>query len=88
MNFCGLLTDFMKEVNAKTFIRGLRNTVDFEYEKNLLNAYKSFDSEIEGVYFMTSPSLSHVSSSLVREVLSLNGDVSTLVRWEATELIK
>ncbi len=88
MSFSGFLTDFMKEVGAKTFIRGIRNTIDFEYEKNLYNAYKSFDSKIEGVYLIPSPNLSHVSSSLVREVLDLNGDVSALIRPEATELIK
>ena len=88
MSFSGFLTDFMKEVGAKTFIRGLRNTIDFEYEKNLLNAYKSFDNDIEGVYLMPSPALSHVSSSLVREVLSLGGDVSALIKPEAAKLIK
>ncbi len=88
MSFSGFLTDFMNEVGAKTFVRGLRNTIDFEYEKTLYNSYKSFDSTIEGVYFMTSQNNSHISSSLVREVLELGGDVSSLVKLEAAELIK
>ena len=88
MPFEGFLTDFMKKNGIKTFVRGLRNTTDFEYERNLYNAYKSMDADIDGIYLMTSPELSHVSSSLVREILSLGGSAKDLVRPEIAELIK
>ncbi len=86
--FRGFLVDFMRENDIKVFVRGLRNTVDFEYERNLYNVYKSQDDSVEGCYFMSSNGLAHVSASLVREILDLNGDVTGYIREEAAEEIK
>ena len=80
--------DFMRENDIKVFVRGLRNTVDFEYERNLYNVYKSQDDSVEGCYFMASNGLAHDSASLVREILDLNGDVTGYIREEAAEEIK
>lgn len=82
-SFSGFLVDFMNENGVRTFVRGLRNSVDFEYERNLYNVYKSQCDEIEGCYFMASNECLHISSSLVREVLAIGGDVSKYVRSEA-----
>ena len=86
--FDGFLIDFMKCNGIKTFVRGLRNTVDFEYEKNLYNAYLSQDDGVEGCYLMCSNEYAHISSSLVREVLSFNGKIDKYVKAEALSLIK
>lgn len=86
--FKGFLTDFMKENGISVYIRGLRNAIDFEYERNLYLAYKSQNANIEGVFYMSSPTLTHVSSSLVREVLALDGDISGFVVKNAIEEIK
>lgn len=80
--FSGFLVDFMKENGASVFVRGLRNSVDFEYERNLYNVYKSQDENVEGCYFMASNEYLHISSSLVREVLAIGGDAKKYVREE------
>ncbi len=77
--FSGFLVDFMKEKGVNTFIRGLRNTVDFEYEKNLLSVYKSQWSDVEGYYLISSPQKAHVSSSIVRQIISLGGNLDGFV---------
>ena len=86
--FRGFLVDFMRENDIKVFVRGLRNAVDFDYERNLYNAYKSQDDSVEGGYFMASNEFAHVSASLVREILELGGDVSRYIVEEAAEEIK
>ena len=86
--FRGFLVDFMRENDIKVFVRGLRNAVDFDYERNLYNAYKSQDDSVEGCYFMASNEFAHVSASLVREILELGGDVSRYIVEEAAEEIK
>ena len=82
MPFDGFLVDFMKKNGATVFVRGLRNSVDFEYERNLYNVYKSQDENVEGCYFMASNEYLHISSSLVREVLSIGGNAEKYVREE------
>ena len=86
--FKELLVDFMKENNITTLVRGLRNTIDFEYEKTLFNAYKSQYDEIESYYLICSSEYSHISSSLVREVLAFDGDIEKYVCASALPLIK
>ncbi len=86
--FKGFLVDFMRENDIDVFVRGLRNGVDFEYERNLFAVYRSQNDKIEGCYFMADPSLAHVSSSLVRDVLDLGGDASKYVVEAATEEIQ
>ncbi len=78
--FTGLLADY---VNAKKFnavVRGLRATTDFEYEIQMaqMNA-KLFNPGIESVFLMTSPEYSFISSSVIKEVVALNGKVDGLV---------
>ena len=86
--FDGMLTDFMRERGVKTFVRGLRNSTDFEYEKTLYNAYLSQYAQIEGLYLMSSSEYAYLSSSLVREVLSFGGNIEKYVKAEALSLIK
>ena len=62
--------------------------MDFDYERNLYNVYKSQDDSVEGCYFMASNEFAHVSASLVREILELGGDVSRYIVEEAAEEIK
>ncbi|MCH5157578.1 MAG: pantetheine-phosphate adenylyltransferase [Clostridiales bacterium] len=76
--FTGLLTDFVKKIGGGVIVRGLRNTVDFEYEKQLGQVYKSL-SEVETLYLMCSPELSHVSSSVVRALVKENAPLDGYV---------
>lgn len=85
--FTGFLTDFMRGEGIRFIVRGLRDTVDFEYERSLLQMYRSQLPEAEGFYLFASPTLAHISSSYVRETLSLGGDAAPYVRPEAIDII-
>ena len=77
--FTGLTVDFAREQGAMAIVRGLRAVSDFEYEFKLAHMNYHLAPEIEVVCLMTSSRHSFVSSSLIREVASLGGDVSELV---------
>ena len=81
--FGGLLTDYMQEIKCSVLVRGLRNATDFEYEKELFAAYKSLYPDIEAYYLIADGKTGFVSSSLVRELLSYNADVSAYISKEA-----
>jgi len=79
MGFSTLLTDFAHEQGASVLIRGLRAVSDFEYEFQLASMNRSLRPEIESVYLMPEEKYAFISSSLVKEVASLGGDVSRFV---------
>jgi pantetheine-phosphate adenylyltransferase len=77
--FSNLLTEFAKTKNARCVLRGLRAVSDFEYEFQLANMNRAMYPEFESVFLTPSEHLSYISSSLVREIAMLNGDVSAFV---------
>lgn len=77
--FDTLLAFFCKEKKANIMLRGLRAVSDFEYEFQLANMNRHLDSELETVFLTPAESLSFISSSLVREISSLGGDVTPFV---------
>ncbi|MCI5688196.1 MAG: pantetheine-phosphate adenylyltransferase [Emergencia sp.] len=79
-SFEGLLADYVNKNQFDAVVRGLRATSDFEYEIQMaqMNACL-FDKGIESVFLMTSPRYSFISSSMIKEVVSLNGCVDGLV---------
>ena len=79
---CGfdtLLVDFMQEKGAGVIIRGLRAVSDFEYEFQLASMNRKLAPEVETVFLTPAEQFSFISSSLVREIASLGGDVSPFV---------
>jgi pantetheine-phosphate adenylyltransferase len=79
---CGfdtLLVDFMKQRGATVIIRGLRAVSDFEYEFQLASMNRHLSPDIETVFMTPAEEYSYISSSLVREVARLGGDVSPFV---------
>jgi pantetheine-phosphate adenylyltransferase len=78
MGFTGLIVDFCKEIDAKAIVKGLRGGNDYEYELPMAQM-NSHLTGVETVFVPTTASLGYVSSSLVKEVASLGGDVSGLV---------
>jgi pantetheine-phosphate adenylyltransferase len=78
-SFGGLLVDFCREQKASVIVRGLRALADFEYEFQFSHMNRRLAPEIESVFFMTDERNHYVSSSLVKEVASLGGDVTGLV---------
>lgn len=77
--FNKLLAFFCQEQNANVLLRGLRAVSDFEYEFQLANMNRNLDKTIETVFLTPSEHLSFISSSLVREISSLGGDVTPFV---------
>ncbi len=77
--FSGLTIEYARERGATTVVRGLRAVSDFEYEFKLAHMNHHLAPEIEVVCLMTSSRHSFISSSLIREVASLGGDVAGLV---------
>ncbi|MES2800031.1 MAG: pantetheine-phosphate adenylyltransferase [Bacteroidota bacterium] len=73
-----LTVDFCKDINASFIIRGLRNSMDFEYEKSIANINHDI-SGIETVFFLTDQHLSAISSTIIREIYRNNGDIAPFV---------
>ena len=79
---CGfdiLLVDYMKQKNATIILRGLRAVSDFEYEFQLASMNRHLNDKIETLFLTPAEQYSYISSSLVREVAVLGGDVSPFV---------
>ena len=79
MGFSNLLTDFAKSQNARCVLRGLRAVADFEYEFQLANMNRAMYPEFESIFLTPSEHLSYISSSLVREIAALRGDITPFV---------
>ena len=77
--YSGLTVDFARQVQAQAIVRGLRVFSDFELEFRMALANHRLAPEIEVVCFITSEEHMHLSSSTVREIASLGGDVSSMV---------
>lgn len=77
--FDGMLVHFAREQNARVVVKGLRAVSDFEYEFQMALANREQAPEIETLFLMTSAEHLYLSSSLVKEIARLGGDVSALV---------
>lgn len=78
-SFEGLLVDYAERVGAQVIIRGLRAISDFEYEFQMAMMNRELKPNIETLFMMTGESYFYISSRLVKEVVSLGGDVSAFV---------
>lgn len=78
-SFSGLLVNYVSERGAKVIIRGLRRITDFEYEFQLALMNRVQNPDIETLFMVTSAEYHFVSSSLIKEVFHLGGDISNLV---------
>ena len=86
--FDSLLVDFAKANNAQIILRGLRAVSDFEYEFQLAGMNKHLDQNIETFFLTPSEEFSNISSSLVREILMLGGDISNFVPQEVEKILQ
>jgi pantetheine-phosphate adenylyltransferase len=78
-SFSGLLVDFMDEVGARIVVRGLRAVTDFEYELQMAMMNRRLNPRVETVFMAPKEEYNYLSSSLVKEVFSLGGDLTGLV---------
>ena len=79
MRFSGLVVRFAREVGAAAILRGLRSGADFEYEYDMAFMNRRLERSVDMVSFMTSQDYMFVSSSLLKEVARLGGDVTGMV---------
>ncbi len=79
ISFDGLVTDLAREKSAKILIRGLRTILDFDYEFKMAGMNKKLYTDIETVFLTPTENFNYISSSLVREIAVLGGDVSLFV---------
>ena len=77
--FAGLLADFVRDTGAGVILRGLRAVSDFEYEFQLASMNRHLIPEVETLFLTPAEKYSFISSSLVREIARLGGDVSSFV---------
>ena len=79
IQFNGLLVDFVKETKADAVIRGIRNSIDFEYELPLAQANYKLDYKADTIFLATLPEHSYISSSAVRELVRYKGDIKGFI---------
>lgn len=82
--FEGLTVDFCKSIGAKYLIRGLRNSSDFDYEKTISQLNSVIGNGMETFFLISKPGYSHVSSTIVREIIKAGGDASVFVPKEVS----
>lgn len=75
----GLLVKYLESIKANVIIRGLRAVSDFEYELQLANTNRTLNPDIETIFMMTAEKYSFLSSTIVKEISRLGGEVSSMV---------
>ena len=84
----GLTTDYIAANNIDVIIRGVRNTIDYEYEAGLASIFKTQGVEIESVFLPSNPKYTYLSSTVVRQHAMLGGDLSEFVPAELIPIIE
>lgn len=88
ISFDGTVAELMKKEGIKTYIRGIRNTVDFEFEQANYFASQKLDSSVRAVYIPCPQNLLHVSSSMVRNSLAFSTPIDEYVSEEVKNYIQ
>ncbi len=78
----GLTVDFCKKMNANYILRGLRDSHDFKFEKNIAQMNNDLNNKIETIFLITPPEISHISSTIIRDIIKNGGDVSKFIPKE------
>ncbi|MGY3052180.1 pantetheine-phosphate adenylyltransferase [Pedobacter sp. UYEF25] len=84
----GLTVDFCRKINASYMLRGIRSASDFEYERAIAQINQTMMPDVETVLLLSKPEYSAISSTIVRDILRNNGNVSPFVPEKALKLLK
>ncbi len=79
ISYHGLTVDLCKKINADYILRGLRTSADFEFERGIAQMNKAMLDRLETVFILSTPELSAINSTIVRDILKHGGDVSAFV---------
>ncbi len=82
IRYDGLTIDFCRRVSAHYIIRGIRTSADFEFERMIAQMNSQMAAEIETVFFISRPEYSHISSTVVRDIIRNKGDYKKFVPKE------
>ncbi|MBP6514614.1 MAG: pantetheine-phosphate adenylyltransferase, partial [Steroidobacteraceae bacterium] len=88
LGYTGLTVEFARQVNCHVVIRGLRAVSDFEFEFQLANMSRHLAPEVETVFMTPQEQFTFISSTLVREIATLGGDVSEFVHPVVAEELR
>ena len=88
ISFTGLLKDLLIERKIFNVLRGIRSVTDYEYELQMANMNKKLHNKIETFFMIPQENYSFISSSIVREIISLKGDISKFVLNEVIEYLE
>lgn len=86
--FTGLLRDFVVAQGARAIVRGIRSVTDYDYETQMAGMNRYLAPDVDTVFLNTSAHYQHISSTLVREIATLGGDVSGLVSAPVRQALK
>lgn len=87
MGYSGLTVDFARDNGLQAIIRGLRAISDFEYEFQLANMNRHLNDEVESVFLTPTETYTYISSSLVREICGMGGDITEFVSPEVRDAL-
>ena len=76
ISYDGLTVDYCDHIKSKYIIRGLRNSKDFEYEKQIAITNNKINNDIETIFILTSNNVTHISSTIIRDIIKNGGDAS------------
>jgi pantetheine-phosphate adenylyltransferase len=88
VTFSGLAVTAAREHGARFLLRGLRDGTDLDYEAQMAGMNATMAPEIRTVFLMSSPSVRHITATLVRQIASLGGDVTSFVPRDVAEALK
>ena len=87
ISYSGLTVDLAKKNNVTVIARGLRNEIDFTCERDLSDMNQKIEGSIKTIFLQSDPSLRSISSSLVRQLIHLNKDLTPFLSKKVTNLI-
>lgn len=87
-SFSGLLVDYAKKRGVKAILRGIRNMSDYEYESQMVLANKTLDPSLEFIYMMTEGKYAHLSSSIIKEVITFGGSGCGMIHPIVEKMLK
>jgi len=86
--FEGLLVDYARAKGVHTILRGLRNMGDYEYESQMALANKTLDPDVEILYMMTEGKYAHLSSSIIKEIITFGGSGCGMIHPVVEEALR
>lgn len=86
--YTGLTVDFCNKIGSNFIIRGIRNSADYNFENSIAQMNKTMSNKIETLFLPTSPSLSAINSTIVRDILVNGGDVSQFIPDSIKDIIR